>query len=234
MEQLYKELPISYKMPPTKPVSVALVDDHKLFRKGLKSLIEMVGNNYTIVFEADNGVDMQAKLKKSPSPDILLMDIHMPDMDGYESVKWLSQYHPHTKVLVVSMIENDETIVRMLKMGVKGYLSKDVEPKELSEALHAIMHKGYYFTDFITGKLVHSLQVGVENNIGHPLPQINDREMEFLKLACSEMTYNEIAGKMFLSPKTIDGYRNALFEKLNVKSRVGLALYAVKNGIVQL
>lgn len=221
-------------MPPTNSVSIALVDDHKLFRKGLTSLIEMVGNHYSILFEADNGVDMQAKLKKHPSPDIILMDINMPNMDGYESVKWLSQNHPLTKVLVVSMIEKDETIVKMLKMGVKGYLSKDVEPKELGEALHAVMHKGFYYTDFITGKLVHSLQLGSENNNGHSLPPINDREMEFLKLACSEMTYNEIAGKMFLSPKTIDGYRNALFEKLNVKSRVGLALYAVKNGIVQL
>lgn len=221
-------------MPPTNSVSIALVDDHKLFRKGLISLIEMVGSHYSVVFEADNGIDMQAKLKKSPSPDILLMDINMPNMDGYESVKWLSQHHPLTKVLVVSMIEKDETIVRMLKMGVKGYLSKDVEPKELGEALQAVMHKGFYYTDFITGKLVHSLQLGSENTNGHSVPPINDREMEFLKLACSEMTYNEIAGKMFLSPKTIDGYRNALFEKLNVKSRVGLALYAVKNGIVQL
>lgn len=222
-------------MPPTNSVSIALVDDHKLFRKGMISLIEMVGSQYTILFEADNGLDMQAKLKKYPSPDIILMDINMPNMDGYESVKWLSQQHPLTKVLVVSMIEKDETIVKMLKMGVKGYLSKDVEPKELGEALHAVMHKGFYYTDFITGKLVHSLQLGSESGSnGNSLPSINDREMEFLKLACSEMTYNEIAGKMFLSPKTIDGYRNALFEKLSVKSRVGLALYAVKNGIVQL
>lgn len=222
-------------MPPNNSVSIALVDDHKLFRKGLISLIEIVGSQYKILFEADNGLDMQEKLKKQPSPDIILMDINMPDMDGYESVKWLAQHHPLTKVLVVSMIEKDETIVKMLKMGVKGYLSKDVEPKELGEALHAVMHKGFYYTDFITGKLVHSLQLGAEAGTnGTLLPPINEREMEFLKLACSEMTYNEIASKMFLSPKTIDGYRNALFEKLSVKSRVGLALYAVKNGIVQL
>lgn len=222
-------------MPPTKTVTIGLVDDHKLFRKGLISLIEMVGNHYTVSFEADNGLDLQEKLKKTSAPDIIILDINMPGMDGYETITWLSRNHPLTKVLVVSMIEKDETIVRMLKLGVKGYLSKDVEPKELGEALHAVMHKGYYYTDFITGKLVHSLQLGTENGLSanghHP---INDREMEFLKLACSELTYNEIAAKMFLSPKTIDGYRNALFEKLNVKSRVGLALFAVKNGIVQL
>lgn len=222
-------------MPPTKTVTIGLVDDHKLFRKGLISLIEMVGNHYTVSFEADNGLDLQEKLKKTSAPDIIILDINMPGMDGYETITWLGRNHPLTKVLVVSMIEKDETIVRMLKLGVKGYLSKDVEPKELGEALHAVMHKGYYYTDFITGKLVHSLQLGTENGLSanghHP---INDREMEFLKLACSELTYNEIAARMFLSPKTIDGYRNALFEKLNVKSRVGLALFAVKNGIVQL
>ena len=123
----------------------------------------------------------------------------------------------------------------MLKLGVKGYLCKDVEPKELGEALNAIMNKGFYYTDFITGKLVHSLQHAQEDT-GKPaaINLMNERERDFLQLACSEYTYNEIAAKMFLSPKTIDGYRNALFEKLNVKSRVGLALYAVKHGLVKL
>jgi DNA-binding NarL/FixJ family response regulator len=126
-------------------------------------------------------------------------------------------------------------IVKMLRLGVKGYLCKDVEPKELSEALHSIMNKGYYYTDFITGKLVHSLQsAGGDDSTRKGIELINDREMEFLRLACSELTYNEIASKMFLSPKTIDGYRNALFEKLSVKSRVGLALYAVKHGLVKI
>ena len=123
----------------------------------------------------------------------------------------------------------------MLNLGVKGYLCKDVEPRELGEAIDAVMKKGFYYTDFITGKLVHSLQLGQENSsLTSDNNLMSDREKEFLQLACSEFTYNEIASKMFLSPKTIDGYRNALFEKLNVKSRVGLALYAVKHGLVQL
>src|SRR5574343_741646 len=216
-------------MPPNPTVSIAIVDDHTLFRKGLIRLIELVGSQYVIAFEADNGKDLQEKLLTFPAPDIILLDINMPQMDGYQTVQWLNEQHPLTKVLVVSMIEKEETIVTMLKLGVKGYLGKDVEPKELSEALHAVMNKGYYYTDFITGKLVHSIQIGKENTTKE-LPPMNDRELDFLKLACSEMTYNEIAAKMFLSPKTIDGYRNALFERLNVKSRVGLALWAVKHG----
>ncbi len=215
--------------------TLALVDDHTLFRKGMINLISLVNSHYRILFEADNGIDLQKKISKDNQPDILLMDINMPHMDGFTTVEWLREHYPLVNVLVVSMIQKEESIVRMLKLGVKGYVCKDVEPRELGEALHSIANKGFYYTDFITGKLVHSLQAGDSNNgANHALPAMNDRERDFLKLACTEFTYNEIAAKMFVSPKTVDGYRNALFEKLNVRSRVGLALYAVKHGLVQL
>jgi two-component system, NarL family, invasion response regulator UvrY len=219
---------------PSASIKLALVDDHKLFRKGLTSLIEMVNKNYTILFEAVNGLELQKKIDKNNVPDIVLMDINMPGMDGFASVQWLKDNYPNVKVLVVSMIEKEESVVKMLKLGVKGYLCKDVEPKELGEALESIANRGFYYTDFITGKLVHSLQ---ENNFdvhqASGIEQMNDREREFLQFACSEMTYSEIAGKMFLSPKTIDGYRESLFEKLNVKSRVGLVMCAIKNRMVK-
>lgn len=222
-------------MPQQPLVSIGLVDDHTLFRKGLISLIEVVGSHYKILFEADNGLQLQQKISKDNCPDIIIMDVNMPGMDGFASVIWLNEHYPLVQILVVSMIEKEETIVRMLKLGVKGYLSKDVEPKELGEALEAVVRKGYYYTDFITGKLVHSLRNdGFQEKPVDAAALMNDREKDFLQLACSELTYNQIAAKMFLSPKTIDGYRDALFEKLQVKSRVGLALYAVKHGLVQL
>jgi DNA-binding NarL/FixJ family response regulator len=214
-------------------VNLALVDDHKLFRKGLISLIELVNTKYHILFEADNGVDLQQKIDAKNLPDIILMDVSMPKMDGFASVEWLKEKYPTVKVLVVSMVEKEETIVKMLKLGVKGYLCKDVEPKELGEALEAVNNKGYYYTDFITGKLVHSLQNGnAEKQKELEINPINNQEKQFLELACSELTYAEIADKMCLSPKTIDGYRNSLFEKLKVKSRVGLVLFAIKNRMV--
>jgi two-component system invasion response regulator UvrY len=216
------------------PIKLGVVDDHRLFRKGLISLIEMVSKDYCILFEADNGIDLQKKINPDNLPDIILMDVNMPGMDGFASVQWLKQYHPQIKVLVVSMVEKEETIVRMLKLGIRGYLCKDVEPRELGEALQSVMNRGFYYTDFITGKLVHSLQKDSDEiQRDDALSSIKDREREFLQFACSEMTYSEIAGKMFLSPKTIDGYRNSLFEKLNVKSRVGLVIYAIKNGVVK-
>jgi two-component system invasion response regulator UvrY len=187
-----------------------------------------------VCFEADNGLDLQQKISAQGLPDILIMDVSMPGMDGYATAKWLQENHPEVKILVISMIEKEEAIVKMLKLGVKGYLCKDVEPQELGEALRAIASKGFYYTDFVTGKLVHSLQLGQESTDANGVKQMNEQERKFLHFACSEMTYQEIADKMFLSPKTIDGYRNSLFEKLKVKSRVGLALYAVKHGLVQL
>ncbi|GAC1383575.1 MAG: response regulator transcription factor [Ginsengibacter sp.] len=215
-------------------VKLALVDDHTLFRKGLISLINMVDNHYQILFEADNGLDMQKKIDKKNLPDLILMDVNMPDMDGFASVAWINEHYPQINIMVLSMIEKEDSIIRMLKLGVKGYLSKDVEPKELGEALNAILKQGFYYTDFITGKLVHSLQNDDNKQLSEKFKQISERERDFLKYACTDMTYNEIASRMFLSPKTIDGYRDSLFHKLKVKNRVGLALFAVRNGIVEI
>lgn len=221
-------------MPSKTSLKLAVVDDHKLFRKGLINLIELVNPNTQIVVEADNGLDLQKKIDRLNLPDIVLMDVNMPGMDGFATMQWLKNSFPEVRVLVVSMIEREETIVKMMKLGVRGYLCKDVEPAELGEALHAVMNKGFYYTDFVTGKLLHAMQVEEEQPSIHGRHLINEREREFMQFACSELTYQEIADKMFLSPKTIDGYRSALFEKLNVKSRVGLVLYAIRHGLVKL
>lgn len=216
-------------------LKVALVDDHRLFRKGLLSLLDMISGEIEVLFEADNGIDMQRKLADTAQmPEIILMDISMPEMDGFESVSWLNKHHPSVKVLVVSMVENEESVIKMLKLGVKGYLSKDVEPQELNNALSAIKSQGFYYTDFITGKLVHTLQQDASIAQAQKDMALTKKEVIFIELACSDMTYIDIANQMFLSPKTVDGYRTSLFEKLQVKSRVGLALYAVKHGYVKL
>lgn len=217
------------------PISLALVDDHTLFRKGLGSLINTLDIDCTILFEASNGKELQTLLTTNKQPNIILLDVNMPDMDGFETVRWLHKNYPEINVLIVSMIGKEETIVKMLKLGVKGYLSKDVEPEELQESLVSVMGKGFYYTDFLTGKLVHSFQNGVSEFEGAlRFHELKEREREFIKHACSELTYQEIADKMYVSPKTIDGYRNSVFEKLNIKNRVGLALHAVKEGWVKL
>ena len=213
---------------------VVLVDDHALLRSGLASLIRGFGE-YDVLFEACDGRDLIRQLRQSRRPDIVLLDINMPDMDGFETACWLKRNCPEIKVLALSMYDTDSSVVRMLKNGAKGYILKDIEATELREALDSIIEKGYYYTDNVTGKLIQTISVLDEPEMRvRRLLTLNERELEFMKLVCTEWTYKEIADRMYLSPRTIDGYRDALFEKLNVRTRVGLAMYAVKNGIVSL
>ncbi|HMJ46122.1 MAG TPA: response regulator transcription factor [Ferruginibacter sp.] len=211
--------------------NIVLVDDHSLLRNGLAELVKSLGHD--VLFEADNGKGFIAKLKTKSLPDIVLLDINMPEMDGYETAQWLKTNHPDVKVLALSMYDNETSIIRMLKCGAKGYILKDSEPAELKAAIHALMSKGFYYSDLVSGKLIHAINK-LEDDSGDlkGLVPLNERETDFLKYSCTELTYKEIADKMFVSPRTIDGYRDALFEKLHVKTRVGLVMYAIKNGIV--
>jgi two-component system invasion response regulator UvrY len=212
--------------------SIALVDDHSLLRIGLAQLVQSLG--YDVVFEADTGKEFMEKLAKEKEPDVVLMDINMPEMDGYETTQWIKTHHPEIKVLTLSMYDNESAIIRMLKSGARGYILKDCDPTELKAAIDAVLTKGYYYSDLVSGKLIHAInKMDDEGNDINTVIHLNDRETDFLKYACTEMTYKEIADKMFLSPRTIDGYRDALFEKLNIKTRVGLVIYAIKNGIFQ-
>jgi DNA-binding NarL/FixJ family response regulator len=211
--------------------NIVLTDDHVLLRNGLASLIKSLG--HTVLFEADNGKDFINKLDKQNLPDLVLLDINMPEMDGYETAQWLKTNHFDIKVLALSMYDNENAIIHMLKCGAKGYILKDSEPAELKAAIDAILTKGYYYSDLVSGKLIHAInKIDDEGSDVNTVNNLNERETDFLKYACTELTYKEIADKMFVSPRTIDGYRDALFEKLHVKTRVGLVMYAIKNGIV--
>jgi two-component system, NarL family, invasion response regulator UvrY len=222
---------------------IAIADDHTMFRKGLIKLLDE--DRYELLFDVHSGKALMDKLQLPDAvlPDIVIMDIEMPEVNGFEAVSWLRDHYPDVKVLVVSMVDQEEAIVKMLKMGVKGYLSKHMEPEDLHAALRSIILKDYYYTDFVTNKLVHSLQSEPKNTTdtnvvlhNHELwNSLNAKQKEFIRYACTtEMTYEEIAAIMYVSPKTIDGYRDAVFEKLSVKNRVGLALYAIRNKLVSI
>lgn len=206
---------------------IALVDDHILMRKGLANLLTDL--EHDILLEADNGKDLFSKLKEKPLPDVVLLDINMPQMDGYETAQLLRQKHPEVKVLALSMYDDEIAIIRMLRNGVCGYVMKDCEPRELKAAIKAVMEKGFYYSELVSGYLIRTIH---DNDDTGSLSRLTQKELEFLKLCCTEMTYKEIADKMFVSPRTIDGYRDELFRKLNIKSRVGLVMFAIKNGIV--
>lgn len=213
--------------------TIALADDHVLLRKGLVSLVENLG--YKVILEVDNGQQLTEQIQAGVHPDLVLMDINMPVKDGYETTKWLKNNAPLTKVLALSMYDDESAIIRMLKNGAKGYILKDSEPGELRTAIESILSKGFYYSEMVTGRLIHSINtMDDEDSPAKNLSGLNEREIDFLKLAATELTYKEIAEQMHLSPRTIDGYRDALFEKLNLKSRVGLVLFAIKNGLVKI
>lgn len=220
-------------------IKIAIADDHALFRKGLIKLLNE--ERYEFLFGAANGQELidQLQLHKDNLPDIVIMDVEMPVMNGYAAASWVRDNCPNVNILVVSMIDKEEAIVRMLKLNVKGYLSKEMEPEDLHEALQSIMRKGYYYTDIITNKLIHSIQKegtaeGENFKINFIWEQLNQRQKDFVRYACTELRYEDIADKMFVSPKTVDGYRDTIFDKFNVKSRVGLVLFAIKNGLVSI
>jgi DNA-binding NarL/FixJ family response regulator len=210
--------------------SIVVVDDHLLIAKAITSIIEQLGG-FTVLYEAENGSVMIERFKTPAQiPDIVLLDISMPVMDGFETAAWLREHHPAVKVVALTMQGDDDSLLRMIRQGALGYLHKNVHPAELEKALLCIAENGFYYPNWATNKVLRSL---VSETSKPTDIKLTKREEEFLKYACTELTYKEIAEKMFCSPRTVESFRDTLFEKLNVKTRVALALYAVKTGLHQ-
>ena len=211
---------------------IAIVDDHTMFRKGLAVLINLFAG-YRVILDVANGKELTEQLLPDLLPDIVLLDIHMPVMDGYATAAWLRSNHPGTRVMALSTMDSDMAIIKMIHQGARGYILKDADPKELQLAFDEILDKGYYYNEILTRKVMQSIhQENAES--GNGFPKLTDRELEFLHHACSEKNYQQIAREMFLSERTVDGYRESLFKKFNVSNRVGLVLYAIKNQLVKL
>jgi DNA-binding NarL/FixJ family response regulator len=208
-------------------ITIGIADDQQLFLRSLSNLINSFAD-FEVIIEALNGEELLKSIALLEAlPDIILMDVKMPVMDGPTAVTELTATHPHIKTIALSMKEDDHSILSMLRAGCSAYLLKDVHPKELENALKEVYNTGYYNSDSFSTHYRRLLR-----NQGNDGLKLTDREKAFLKLACSDFTYKEIASKMFLSEKTIDGYRESLFQKLNVKSRVGMALEAIKLDLV--
>jgi DNA-binding NarL/FixJ family response regulator len=211
------------------PIQIAIVDNHTLFRQGMASLLGDF-KEVKILFDAENGEDMIGKLKKFPLPDMILMDITMPVMNGYEATAWLQKNHPSVKVMALSMFDDDKPIINMLKNGAVGYMLKESKIRDVVFALETIRKHGYYLNELVSGKLLHTMQNKNPQVDRSKEPTVN--ELRFLKLSCSELTYKEIAEEMNLSPHTIDNYRESLFQKFGLKSRTGMVLFAIKNELI--
>jgi DNA-binding NarL/FixJ family response regulator len=212
---------------------IALVDDHALLRSGLAALLSSFPG-YTVLFEADNGKDFIEQLNVHPDPDIVLLDITMPEMNGFETAAWIKAKKPNIKILVLSMMDNDTAIISMLKSGARGYVLKDSKPAVFKQALEDIRDKGFFMNELVSNKMLNYVKGEEAGHKTSVISDLTEREVHFLKMSCTEMTYKEIAAEMELSPRTVEGYRDELFKKLDVQSRVGLVLFAVKHGLHKL
>lgn len=209
---------------------IAIVDDHALFAGSLEKLINSFPDFVTI-FHLRNGKELRNKLAEGGVvPDIILIDINMPVMNGFETAEWLSRNYPDIKFLALTMEDDEMNVLKMLRLGAKGYLLKDIEPEDLKNALNEVMEMGYFHSEKVSEALLNALEHPEEDC----LLGFKSHEIIFIQLASSEMTYKEIANVMNLSPKTIDGYRQDLFKRLKIKNRVGLVMFALKNNIIKL
>jgi len=204
-----------------------IVDDHLLFSQSLELLIKSFGD-YEVIERFENGKVFIDYLEENNDAeiDLVLLDVNMPVLDGLSSMKWLKDNRPDLKVIALSVNDDEEIIIKMITNGAKGYLLKDTSPEIFKEAIECVVEKGFYFTELVSGMLINKV------NSDNKKISLKEKEIVFIKHACTEMTYKEIASEMCLSPKTIDGYRESLFDKLEIKTRIGLVLYAIKHKIV--
>lgn len=217
-------------MTETPIIKVALADDHTMLRKGVAEILSGF-DGIEVCMQAANGKELLARLEAATElPHVCILDINMPEMNGYETAAAIKQRWPKIKILALSMYDTELNIIKMLRNGANGYVLKDNDPEDLKVAIKEVHKHGFYHSELVTGRMLHLLH----DPASKAALDLNDREITFLKYCCTELTYKEVAEKMFLSPRTIDGYREALFAKLQTTSRTGLAIYAIKAGLVDL
>ncbi len=212
-------------------IKIAIADDYKIFRDGIKVGLSK-DENLEVIMEADNGEELLKALETN-NPDVILMDLKMPVMDGMEATKIVRKQYPAIKVLVVSMYEDDKFIIHLMENGANGYLLKNTESEEIIKSIYAVHENGYYFNDVVNKALLKKLVL--KNNLKPSFNQnveLTERELEVLKMICEEKTAAEIAKEIFLSPRSVEGIRQRLIEKIGVRNTAGLVMFAVKNSMV--
>lgn len=208
--------------------SIVIVDDHTLIAQALKSIIANF-EAFEVLYVCENGEDLIEKLSQNRKiPNIILLDISMPIMNGFETAKWLNENQPDVLIMALSMQNDEESVIKMIKNGAHGYLLKNSHPADLEKALLSLIDVGFYYPDWASKIVFKNMKQ--QDKVVKSEVKITDREKEFLKFTTTEMSYKEIADKMFCSPRTVESYRDSLFEKLELKTRVGLAVFALKNG----
>ncbi len=220
-------------------IQIALADDHHLVRGGIKLQLEKFPE-FEVVIEAKNGKDLIQQLEKiNPLPQIILMDISMPIMNGFEATVYISNNFPEIKVIALSVSDDMATISKMIESGANAYLLKDSTPVLVKNTILEVLKKGFYYDQRVIESMMKGKEKGIhlfhsfDKSIGNEINLLlSDREIEFIRNCCSELTYKQIAELMQVTFRTVDGYRDSVFTKLDIKSRTGLVLFAVHHGLV--
>ena len=214
---------------------IVLVDDHTLVRNALKMLIERLGD-YEVAHEFDNGAQFLRAYPALQGIDLILLDLNMPELNGQETVDKLNELGNESPILILTLNNEEHTIVSLFRAGVRGYLQKDCSADQMREALNAIFTTGYYHNEFLRFSLLNDTPAKKMSEQEKILNELSDREREFLKLVCheDEYTYDQIGGIMGVQHRTVDGYRESIFDKFAIKSKTGLVLFVLKHDLISL
>lgn len=219
---------------PKMNIRVALVDDHTLFRRGMHSLLHG-SDGIEVLFEAGNGLELFELITQVGLPDLVLLDISMPGMDGIEALAKLRSEFPTVKVIMLSMNQDDAMILHLMELGANGYLLKEADPDEVEMAIHSVLERGFYFNERVSRALLSKLVKGEKfQPVFSGMVQLSDREVEVLDLVCHGLTNPEIGERLFISPRTVEGHRKNIMEKMGVRNSAGMVVYAIKKGWVDL
>jgi len=213
-------------------IRLAIADDHALFRRGLVSLFTNVPG-INLLFEAYDGQDLVEKIAED-APDVVLMDLQMPRMDGIKATQYIRQHFPEVKIVILSMHDEDNFVTHLMELGANGYLLKDADPEEVQHAIRTVATEDYYYGPFLN-RVMHRKMLDKSRKRDSPLfdtkVNLTTREIEVLRLICEGHTTAQIADKVFLSDRTVEGHRNRIMEKIGAKNTAGMVVYAVKNNI---
>ncbi len=215
-------------------IKIAIADDHKIFRDGIKMALSNK-DNLKILWEAEDGKDMMHKIAIK-MPDVLLMDIRMPEIDGINALQILRKEYEAVKIIVLTMYDDHQMISKMMEMGANAYLTKTTDPEEIYEAILACMNDDYYFNDLVNAAVMGKLmqKKSVRQIYGDSLPvTFSEKEIKILQLLSEDKTTEEISKIIFLSPRTIETIRQNMKTKVNAKTIGGLIMYAMRNKLIE-
>ncbi|WP_435353885.1 response regulator [Emticicia sp. SJ17W-69] len=212
-------------------IQIAVVDDHSLFRKGMISILQQV-IDFEVVMEATNGQEFLDKLP-TQAIDVVLMDLQMPVLDGIKTTEIVRAKYPETKVLILSMHDEDQFVLHLMEIGANGYLLKDTDPEEVEKAIRKVYETDIYFSDFVSKIMLRKMnrKTQQENKIFNYKTDLSERELQVLKYICEGLTTAEIGDIVALSPRTVEGHRLRMMEKLGLKNTAGLVAFAIRNNL---